>query len=166
MPPTQAVELQHKRLVFLRRGVASRGVWLLAGRIDAQPVIAEPRRDALLAHQTRRIAGIGKLQAHADPYGQSSLPPHPHERAHTGRPIRQVAGAGDAQRVSLLLPRRDHLVFFVRRGERHHLVDPTLPKTVSPALALASPSRSRPSTSAVDGAASAVLIANFSVTRR
>src|SRR5450755_2732927 len=52
MPPPQAVELQHERLVFLRRGVASRGVWLLAGRIDAQPVIAEPGRHALLAHQT------------------------------------------------------------------------------------------------------------------
>jgi hypothetical protein len=30
-------------------------------------VIAEARRHDLLAHQTRVIAGIGKLQAHADP---------------------------------------------------------------------------------------------------
>src|SRR5258708_34631364 len=98
MPPTQAIELEHKRLVFLWRGVASRGDWLLAGRIDAQPMVAEPRRHDLLAHQTCRITGVRKLQAHADPYGRASLPPQPYGGAHTGRSIRQFTRAGDAER--------------------------------------------------------------------
>src|SRR5712675_3250917 len=112
MSPAQAVELQHQRLVLLRCGVAFGGIWSLAGRIDAQPVIAEPGRDALLAQQSPWIAGVSsKLQAHADPHRQSFLLPHPREGTHAVGPIRQVADAGDAQRISLFLPRYDPSLF-------------------------------------------------------
>src|SRR5258708_36999111 len=97
-------------------------MWKYAGGIKAKRLIAEPRRLKLMARQIRRSAER-KLQAHADPHRKSSLPPHPHKSAHTVRPIRQVADAGDAQRVSLLLPRFDPLLFFGRRRERHHLID-------------------------------------------
>src|SRR5262245_16855003 len=123
MPPTQAVELQHERLVFLRRGAAVSGVWLLAGRIDAQPMIAELRRHNLQTRQRARIARVGKLKTHAGPYCHSSLLPHPRVRTHASWPIRQITRTRDAQRVPLLLPVLDPAVFFFWRRQRENLVD-------------------------------------------
>ena len=118
MPPAQAVDFEDRRQVLLLRDVP----WILAGRIEAQPVIAEPGRHALLAQQGQRIVEVRQIDAHADAHGEPSLLPHPDEGAHAGRPIRQVANAGDAQRVSLLLPMLDHPIFFFRCGQRHHFV--------------------------------------------